>query len=368
MADSPLLKRFGTGLLFLTSAVALSAAGGRAPTLVERWYARGLYPLLSSALSCGSGPVPVSIAEIGLVAALFLVGWRLVRMLRALRPSGWGAATGLFLADSTLVAGGLALAFMLLWGLNYRRLPFATSAGLDATPAPSAALRDLAVFLAGRANTLREGREEDALGVMVTQGGFRSVLARTAAGFQAAAPRYPILRGGCVRPKPLLLSEMVSWLGLTGIYSPFTGEANVNVGTPESELPFSASHEAAHLRGFAREDEANFVAYLACRFHPDPDFNYSGLLAASVHASNALFTVDREAWREVEAKRSPAVARDLGALRAWAARYEGAASRAAERVNDTYLRSQGQAEGVRSYGRMVDLLLAERRAEGGGRQ
>ena len=362
------MKRFGTGLLFLILATTLSAAGGRAPAVVERWYARGLYPVLSAALSCGSGLVPVSVAEISLVAAGFLLAWRLVRMLRAGRPSGWGAAALLFLSDLTLVAGGLALAFVLLWGLNYKRLPFATSAGLDATPAPSGELRDLAVFLAGRANALREGRGEDSQGVMVTHGGFRRVLARTAAGFDAAASRYPILEGGCLRPKPLLLSEMLSWLGLTGIYSPFTGEANVNVRAPESELPFSASHEAAHQRGFAREDEANFVAYLACRFHPDPDFNYSGLLAASVHASNALFTIDREAWREVEAKRSPAVARDLGALRAWAARYEGAASRASERVNDAYLRAQGQAEGVRSYGRMVDLLLAERRAEGGGRQ
>ena len=31
-------------------------------------------------------------------------------------------------------------------------------------------------------------------------------------------------------------------------------------------------------------------------------------------------------------------------------------------MNDAYLKSQGQKEGVRSYGRMVDLLLAERRA------
>jgi hypothetical protein len=34
---------------------------------------------------------------------------------------------------------------------------------------------------------------------------------------------------------------------------------------------------------------------------------------------------------------------------------------AQERVNNAYLRSQGQKEGVRTYGRMVDLLLAERR-------
>jgi hypothetical protein len=155
----------------------------------------------------------------------------------------------------------------------------------------------------------------------------------------------------------------MSWLGLTGIYSPFTSEANVNVDVPAPELPFSASHETAHQRGFAREDEANFAGYLACRLHPDRDFRYAGLLAASVHASNALYAVDRAAARDVEAGRSPAVRRDLEALRAWAARHEGPVARAAEKVNDAYLKSQGAADGVRSYGRMVDLLLAERRAE-----
>ena len=42
-------------------------------------------------------------------------------------------------------------------------------------------------------------------------------------------------------------------------------------------------------------------------------------------------------------------------------RYESRAGAVQEKVNDAYLRAQGQ-EGVTSYGRMVDLLLAERRA------
>jgi hypothetical protein len=310
-----------------------------------------------------SALVPFSLAELALLAASGALVWRLVHACRSARTLRWGRALGAALADLTLVAGVLALAFVVLWGLNYRRVPFATSAGLDAAPAPVDELRELAADLARRANGLREGLAEDSQGVMRTREGPADVFARTKAGFDAAAAHYPGLAGSCVRPKPLLLSEALSWMGLTGIYSPFTGEPNVNVAAPESELPFSASHETAHQRGFAREDEANFIGYLACRFHPDADFNYSGTLAASVHTSNALFVADREAWKAVEAERSSAVKRDLDAARAWAERHEGPASRASERVNDAYLRSQGQAEGVRSYGRMVDLLLAERRAE-----
>jgi hypothetical protein len=357
------LKRSVLGLSFLALSAGLVAMGARYPALVESAYSGGLYPLVSKGLSCASSLLPFSLAEPALALACLLVAYRLLRLPARARARSWRGEMGALLADGCLATGGLALAFLLLWGLNYRRLPFAEVAGLEARPAAPEELRALAEELVLLANELREGLSEDASGVVRMAGGARGVLARTSLGFEAGAARRPALRGSCVRPKPLLLSGAVSWLGLTGIYSPFTGEPNVNVAGPEVELPFAASHEAAHQRGFAREDEANFVAHLACRFHPDRDFNYAGALASSTHVANALFTADRGAWEALEKQRSEAVRRDLRALREWAARHEGRASRVAEKVNDTYLRSQGQREGVRSYGRMVDLLLAERRAE-----
>src|SRR5207249_4127597 len=84
-------------------------------------------------------------------------------------------------------------------------------------------------------------------------------------------------------------------LGISGIFCPFTGEPNVNTTLPEPDVPFAACHELAHAHGFAREDEANYVGYVACIRHPDPDFRYSGLLAASLYAMNALARVGRGA-------------------------------------------------------------------------
>jgi len=360
------MKRAGVGLLFLASAVALSWIASSGPETIERVYSRRLYPVIAAFLSGASARVPISLAEV-LVAAL-AVGLvaRVVFALRAAPRCGWFRSVASLAADLLLLAGGLVFCFVFLWGLNYRRQPFAVIASLDARPASVAELSALASGLATRANDLRQGLPEDALGVLRAPGGAVGVLDRTGLGFEAAARRYPALAGRCLRPKPVVLSEAMSWLGISGIYSPFTGEANVNVKVPDPELPFAAAHETAHQRGFAREDEANFAGYLACRFHPDPVFQYAGLLAASVHASNALHAVDRATARNVEALRSAAVQRDLRALREWAARYEGPAARAAERVNDAYLKSQGAPDGVRSYGRMVDLLLAERRADAAG--
>jgi Protein of unknown function (DUF3810) len=362
------LKRSLLGLVFLGLSATLVALAARYPAVVERAYARRVYPVLSQGLSCTSGLVPFSLAEVTVVACAVAIAYRLVRLPSRARARSWRQALGALLADGLLAAGVLALAFIALWGLNYRRLPYAEVARLDTRPAAAEELRGLVEELVLSANRLRDGLSEDERGVVRMHGDATRVLARTAAGLDAAARHEASLRGSCVRPKPLLLSEAVSWLGLTGIYSPFTGEPNVNVAVPAVELPFAASHEAAHQRGFAREDEASFVAHLACRFHPDRDFNYAGALASSVHAANALHATDHEAWKAIEDRRSEAVRRDLRALREWAARYEGPAARAAEKVNDAYLRSQGEKEGVRSYGRMVDLLLGERRAArpGGG--
>jgi hypothetical protein len=337
----------------LPAALALQLVAARHPAAVERGYSAGFYRHVASRLACLTAPLPFSLAEALLAALVLLLAWR-VR--RGLRPSRRG------LMRALPTAGALYAGFLLSWGLNYSRRPFAETAGLELRPAAASELADLARALATAAEAERDGLGEDAEGVLRLADGRRGALARAAAGYARAAAAHPALAGRCSRPKPARLSPLLSVLGITGIYVPFTGEAHVNVQVPDPELPFTASHELAHQRGVAREDEANYVGYLACRVHPDRDFRYSGLLAAASYALSALAAAERGAFRDVAAGLGPGVRRDLAAIERWAARHAGPVRDAARRVNDAYLRSQGQREGVRSYGRLVDLLLAERRA------
>lgn len=320
--------------------------------------------MLSGALAGVTGAVPFSVAELlvaGVLAWALARGARaVVRIRRGRRPPGTRALEGLLRAGA--VAGPGYASFLLLWGLNYQRLPFAATAGFDTSPATVPELSQVTEALVASANGLRAPLSEDERGVM-RLGDKTEALARTEAGFRAAARLNPALDGPAARPKAILSSPVFSRLGISGIYFPFTAEANVNADVPAPEMPFSASHEVAHLRGFAREDEASYLGYLACRLHPDPDFRYSGALVASLYASQALAAVDPEGSRRLERQRSAAVRRDVEAIRAWVERHRGPAMAMSERVNNAYLRSQGQKEGVRSYGRMVDLLIAERRAE-----
>lgn len=336
--------------------MAAQLLAARSPAFVERVFSRGAYPSVGGGLACLTAPAPFSIGEALLFAGAAFAVWRTGQAIRR-RQLSLGAA----LRRATIAVGAAYLAFLMLWGLNYQRQPFAVTAGLDARYATLAELVAVTARLTNDANQLRQALLEDEHGVMRLPDGGRAALLRTAAGFERAAGIHPILAGSCARPKPLVASLLLSFLGIAGIYCPFTGEANVNMTVPDPDLPFDASHEVAHLRGFAREDEANYLGYLACRLHPDRDFRYSGVLTASLYAAQALGSVDPAARDRLIGTRSPAVARDVVAIAAWALRYRGPALELSRQVNNAYLRSQGQRDGIRSYGRMVDLLIAEAR-------
>ena len=135
---------------------------------------------------------------------------------------------------------------------------------------------------------------------------------------------------------------ILSIQNLTGVYSPFTVEANYNSGMTDYNIPFTACHELSHLRGFMQEEEANFIAYLACSRSVNAQFRYSGNLLGWVYCMSVLHTVDYDAWEEVRQTLAPEVEPDLAANREYWARYDGAVAEVSNKVNDTYLKANGQ--------------------------
>jgi Protein of unknown function (DUF3810) len=343
------LRPWHAAALALPLAVALQWLASCFPAVVESLYAERIFPIVAHVLGLLTGWLPFSLAE-----AVLLLGV-VSSLLWLVRRPPWRVV----LRRVAATAGLLYAAFLLLWGFCYDREPLAALLGLDVRPSPASELQSLCSSLVSQANELRAGLPEDSAGVLRSD--VADVLARAPLGLEGAGREMPLLAASPVTPKPILASRVFSHLGISGIYSPFTGEANVNTEVPAPDLPFAASHEMAHQRGIAREDEANFVAWLACRRHPDRDYRYSGTLSASLYGLSELARTDAHSAHAIAAGRSPAVARDIAALVAWAERYRGTARTVSRAVNDAYLRAHGQEEGVRSYGRMVDLLLAEER-------
>ena len=169
------------------------------------------------------------------------------------------------------------------------------------------------------------------------------------------AKKYPILeRSLYSTPKPVVMSKLMSRAGIQGIFVPFTFESDINVNMPVFIMPAAMTHELAHQCGFMHEDEASFISYLACKQQDDPMILYSGLFIAFDHSISVLKKVNSDKASEVMSSLSKTVQHE----QYWG-KYDGIISNISIIVNDVYLKANNQTDGVNSYDKMVNLLLAE---------
>lgn len=253
----------------------------------------------------------------------------------------------------------LYVLFMFLWGFNYDRLSFNKIADLKIERSTEDQLKGLCTQLIDRANTIRKKVNITPKGIMVENGGYKDVFDRSEKGYEKTSLIFPQLGGTYSKPKPILLSEAMCYTGITGMYMPYTGEANVNVRVKDFMLPSTAAHEMAHQRGFAREDEANYIAYITCLSNPDADFQYSGVMLALISSMNELADKDMGAYKTLQKYYSIGVKNDIDSNNDFWRKYSGKIESISTKVNNSYLKSNGQIDGTQSYGRMVDLLLAQ---------
>ena len=362
-----LLKKNILNKLILTmrlpACILLTALAARLPLWVETVYSQRIFFVTNQLLSLITGIFPFSLAEILVTTTIIIILVSFIRFcirLLKLKEKRIQAVVHFFFKSLVLISV-IYIGFVFLWGLNYYRLSFANLAGLEVRQSSIGELEGLCRLLIERANNLRDRAQENSNGVMELRNGRDNAFKTAAAGFKNAAEYFPQLGGNYGRPKKVLLSELMSYAGITGVYFPFTGEANVNNTIPDYILPSTITHEMAHQRGFAREDEANYIAYVACKLHPNPDFQYSGTLLALTYSMNTLRRYDPDLAAVLREEYSEAVKRDLSDWSRFWQQYEGPIEEISEKVNDTYLKANRQKDGVYSYDRMVSLLLAEYR-------
>lgn len=157
------------------------------------------------------------------------------------------------------------------------------------------------------------------------------------------------------RVKPVVLSEPMTHTHISGIYTFFTGEANINVNYPDFVIPYTAAHELSHQRGVSRENEANFVAFLVCLESDDPYIRYSGYLNMYQYMASAVYTADPGLYSELYYTLDEGIRRELAAYSDFFDKYrDSTAAAISGKVNDTYLNIMSGTDS-RSYGMVVDL-------------
>lgn len=365
-----ILKKLGISrriwlLLLFPVTFLLSITVGKSPVLAEQ-YAEGPYSSISHAINGLTGRCPLSIAEIVVILLVlgFLVYLGFFLFFLFKKRGERLKTTAKFFTNLLCFVGVVYFLFLFTCGINYSRYSFAKAAGLDVKPSTEAELTHLCNNLAENVNRLRGQVKTDDSSVMeLHSGGFSYAAEEARKSYDRMSAEYPTLKSGYSGPKPVVLSELMSRCDLTGIFFPFTFEANVNYRAPAYTIPATMCHELSHLRGYMREDEANFIGYLVCLKSDDPDFQYSGNMLAFTNASNALYAKDPKAANAVFAKLSSGVKKDLSYNSQYWANYEGPVAHMSNSVNNSYLKANSQSDGIQSYGRMVDLLLARQRAQ-----
>jgi len=336
----------------------LLAIGNAYPSLVDGMFATRWYPALANRLSfLWRIPIPVAPLIAALVSFWAVFGLA-VSVLRSMAACSTRPAVEAALRR--IAAAGLAYLMMIgMWGLQYARTPlveserYTTSKGIEAylpdggTESP---LSSMCARWISQANALaRVARLHEP----------ERVLERTPDMFDRARMSLAYLPYMPVpAPKPSGIDGILSRMMIEGIYIPFTFEPLVNMSIPAVDLPFVACHEVAHAMGFAREEEANLVAYEVCLRSPDPAFRYSGVMSALRYALNRVSRDNPRKYWELIDGMSEAVRRDyMERGRYWNALRDAPAAKLANALNSLFLsHAVKQASGVHSYERVVDEL------------
>ena len=299
-------------------------------------------------------PLPFSACEAGatlaIAGALAMLGrcvWQAARY-RQFVFGTWA------LHLAAVVTWGYALVCG-LWGTQYYGPSFAMQAGLLAPAVSTEQLGAVTAYFAAQVNATSGAVPRAADGSFAVS--VETILGSSTGTYDALAAQYPFLAGPERRAKPAFYSKLMSAAGFTGYLCPLLGESTLNVDCPAVFLPVTVTHEFAHQRGVAAEQEANFVGVQAAVSCADPVYNYSGWLFGYLHLSNALYAADPEAASASYASLCAAAHSDMAANDAYWKQWEGPAKAAGEKVYTTFLKSYDQDLGMKSYGACVDLLV-----------
>ena len=331
------------------------------PQVVETLYARGLFPVFRLLWDYSLGWLPVAWVYLLALGLLARLGWGLWRSLRG-PGRGWrrlGEAVLSLAAWASAIVG----LFFWMWGFHYQRVGLEAQTGLR-TEAPSReGLQAEWTWALSEAEHLRQevpSLDSLALRAADLPPGLEAYM-RTQLEAVLDSLGYPT--AGRVRGRSLYPAGLLMQLGATGIYIPFVAEGHIDAALPPVSRPYTLAHELAHGYGFADEGTCNFLAWLACRRAADPAVRYAGSLSYWREVAVAYRRmVGPEAYKAARETLSPGMQADIETVNAVLRRYPGFFPRFSQATYDTYLKSQGIAEGTLNYSRVIRLVRAWRQS------
>jgi len=346
------LKHQFTAVAALAAIIFLLTVLSGYPLLIERYYSEGIYPFICRISHPLVNFFPFSLGDLLYIAVIFFFIYAIYCLFRLLFKKQFYNALVLILQLIIRIQGAFII-FYLFWGLNYFRLSAAVRLNLRDTNYTTASLKAVTEMLIDSANVIR---------ATITPADLSQ---KNSAIYQTAVRAIKKLSNQSVQYrtyspdiKPSLLTLFLNYMGTSGYYNPFTGEAQINYQMPVFDRPVVACHEMSHQMGYAAEDEADFVGFLAGASSRDRLLRYSAYRLAVGEFMRALYYSDSLSNKELKRKISTAVRNDFKAERTYWAFYQGRANILSSVFFDKFLKANNQPHGLNTYNRMVLLVMA----------
>jgi hypothetical protein len=323
---------------------------------VEQYYSNGIYPYISAFLKFVTGIIPFSVGDV-LYGILFI--WLVAYFIELIRALFHKEITVITLnrglAKSAIWLLTIYIIFNLFWGINYNRKGIAFQLGLTKQLYSQQELKTINTLLLQKVNesktaVLRINQQDTS--------DYKKIFVQSEHAYTEAAKSYTVLHYSSIVVKSSLYGWLGNYLDFSGYYDPFTGEAQVNTTVPYFLQPYTTCHEIAHQLGYAKEDEANFVGYLAAAASKDTLFHYSVYLELFIYANQNLYQLDSSSARSFAKQLSPAVKKDIKQWRAFNISHRNPVEPAISWLYGKYLESNQQPSGVLSYDEVTGFLIA----------
>ena len=329
------------------------------PSNIESYYSNGIYIGLSKFLRIITGWIPISLGDLlyfflGIKLAIWIIKLFITLFKKHATLQNFGI--GFLRVIKTLL--WIYIIFNLLWALNYNRLGIAYQLKLSQEKYTKEEVENLVCDLVQKVNDTRKIIGNDTLPEI----NFKEIFATSYAAYETVAQEYNFLNYTNLSAKKSMYSGISHYMGFTGYYNPFSGEAQLSTDVPNILMPYIACHEMAHQLGYASESEANFVGYLACSKSKDIYFKYSVYLDLYKYAATELFLKDLSTTHNWEL--DSLVRNDYREIRNFYAKKRNSIAPLVGSMYSQYLKANQQSRGIESYNDVVGWLISYKKKYG----
>lgn len=343
------------GLIWLMFIAAVIKIFSSFPVSVERYYSDGIYPVISSTQRILLGWIPFSMGDILYGAIIIYLIAKVIKFIRKTRRKEIHRSYLLHVGKKILTASLLVyILFNLLWGLNYNRIGMAKQLQLTRGEVLIPDLMNVMQQIVYRINTLDSSARTN----RVALNRKKHLFSGSVFSYKTLAQQNHLFRYAHVSVKPSLYSYLGNYMGFTGYYNPFSGEAQVNTTVPVYILPFTTCHEIGHQLGYAKESEANFAGYLSASSSDNPEFRYSAYFDLYLYGRRYVYLLDSLKGKQLDSQLNPGVRRDIDELRNFNKRHANPVERVIDLLYSQFLKANQQPAGRVSYSEVIVWVIA----------